>query len=194
MAKRLKTQRQDIVVMVLAGGLAILAGLGFIIRDLVRILPNQDVPVTVDLAEVPHDLLLDGAASAEATEAVIRVSDLGPFPQVTVLAAALVPTLILMVVALCFVLLGRSFLRGDFFTAGGFVAINVAAFTLMLGSVAIPLLEGMAANSALASVDIMFGQPIGVDLVTFLAGFVLAVVAYAFQRGMRLQADSEGLV
>jgi hypothetical protein len=194
MARWFKDQRGNSEVMALSGVLAVLAGLGFIIRDLVRILPNRDVPVPVDLADVPHDLLLDGTASAEATEVVIRVSDLGLVPYGVVLAAALVPTLVMMMVAVCFAFLGRSFMKGDFFTARGFVAINAAGFTLMLGAAVIPLLKGMAANSALATVDIRFGQPIGVDLVMFLAGFALAVLAYAIQRGMRLQADTEGLV
>ncbi|MDR7380884.1 hypothetical protein [Promicromonospora iranensis] len=194
MAKWLGDPRGNFEVMMLAGGLAVLAGLGFIIRDLVRILPNRDVPVPVDLTDVPHDLLLDGTASAEVTEAVIQVSGLGPFPHAIVLAAALMPTLTLMVVAVCFAQLGRSFLKGDFFTAGCLVAITTAAFTLMLGASVIPLLEVMAANSALATVDISFGQPISVDVVMFVAGFALGVVGYAFQRGARLQRDTEGLV
>lgn len=194
MVKRRDAQRQNIEVIVIAGGVAILAGLGFMVRDLIQILPNRDVPVPVDLTHVPQELLLDGTAMAEATEAVILASGLAPFPYAIVIAAALLPTLTLMVVAVCFALLGRLFWRGDFFGARSLIAINTAAFTLMLGASVIPLLEAMAANSALATVGVSFGQRMGVDVVTFVAGFALAVVAYAFQRGARLQRDAEGLV
>lgn len=194
MAKWLNDPRENYKVMVLTGGMAVLAGLAFIIRDLVRILPNRDVSVPVDLTEVPQGVLLDGTAPAEVTEAVIQVSGLVPFTLAIVLAAALMPTFVLMVVAVCFAQLGRSFLKGDFFSAGCLAAITTAASSLMLGSMVIPLLEVMAANSALATVDIRFGQPMGLDVVMFVAGFVLGVVGYAFQRGARLQRDTEGLV
>ena len=194
MAKWLSARREDFEVMTLTGGLAVLAALAFIVRDLVRILPNQDVPVTVDLTEVPHDLLLDGTASAQATEAVVRVSDLGSVPLVSVLAAALAPTITMMAVAVCFTLLGRSFHRGEFFSPVSLSAITWAACTLMLGACVIPAFEGFAANSALASIDLRFGQMIGIDPVMFLAGFLLGVVGYAFRRGARLQRDTEGLV
>jgi len=189
-------QRQDLLVLALAGGLTVIVGLVAIVRDLMRILPNHDVPVPVDLADVPHELLLNGSVGAEATEALVRVSDLGPVPYVVVLAAALFPVITLMVVAVCFTLLGRSFYRGDFFTRGNLVAINAAAATLGVGSVVIPSLQGIAASSALVSVDVVSGQAmvLGFDMIMFLAGFLLAAVGYAFQRGARLQRDSEGLV
>jgi hypothetical protein len=194
MATWFKDQRHDIEVMAFAGGLAVLAGLVMITRDLVRIVPNSDVPVVVGLADVPHELRLDGAASAEATEAVVRVSDLAPVPFAIVLAAALLPTITLMIVAMCFTVLGRSFRTGDFFAPASQKAINVAAIALGLGSLAIPSLQGMAANSALASPDVVFDVTIGIDVVMVMAGLLLATVGYAFQRGARLQQDSEGLV
>ncbi|GAB2481689.1 hypothetical protein GCM10027063_24720 [Promicromonospora xylanilytica] len=180
--------------MALAGGLAVLAGLGFIVRDLVRILPNRDVPVPIDLAHVPQDVLLGGTAAAQATEAVIRVSDLGPVPYAAVLTAALLPTLVLMTVAVCFAVLGRSFASGDFFAPGGLRAMKVTSITLVLGSVAIPTLRVMAANSALGSVGVDLGQRMGTDWILFAAGLMLGSVWYAFQRGARLQRETEGLI
>jgi hypothetical protein len=196
MAKWFKSQGRDIEAMELAGGLALLAGLVIIVYDLVRILPNRDVPVTVDLSKVPHDLVLDGTATARATEAVVRVSDLGPVAYTVVLVAALLPTITLMTVAVCFTVLGSSFRTGDFFASASLRAINVAAATLALGSVAIPSLRGTAASSALASVDIGpgVGMTLEIDLVMTMAGLLLATVGYAFQRGARLQQDTEGLV
>lgn len=189
-----KDQRHDIEIMAFAGGLAVLVGLVLIARDLVRILPNSDVPVQVDLTDVPHDLTLDGAVSAEATEAVVRVSDLAPVPFALVLAAALLPTITLMVVAVCLTVLGRSFRTGDFFATSSLRAINVAAATLGLGALAIPTLRGTAANSALESPDVVFAVTMGLDLVMLMAGLLLATFGYAFQRGARLQHDTEGLV
>jgi hypothetical protein len=194
MIKRFNDYRQNFEVMALAGGLGVLAGLGFIIRDLVRILPNRDVPVPVDLADLPHEVLLGGTAAAQATEAVIRVSDLGPVPYTAVLTAALLPTLVLMLVAVCFAVLGRSFASGDFFAPAGLRAMKVTSITLVFGSVVIPTLQVMAANSALASVGVHFGQRMGTDWVLFAAGMMLGSVWYAFQRGARLQRDTEGLV
>jgi hypothetical protein len=188
--------RPDFVVLALAGGLTVVAGIVAIVRDLVRILPNRDVPVTVELADVPHELLLNGAVGAEATEAVVRVSGLGPASFAVVLAAALLPAVTLLVVAACFTLLGGSFFRGEFFTRANLVAINTAAATLGVASVVIPSLEGTAAGSALASVDAVDGQSmvLGLDMIMFLAGFLLAAVGYAFQRGARLKRDVEGLI
>jgi hypothetical protein len=191
-----KGQRPDFVVLALAGGLAVVAGVVAIISNLVRILPNRDVPVTVDLADVPHELLLNGTVGAEATEAVVRVSALDPASFALVLAAALLPPVTLLVVAACFTLLGGAFFRGEFFTRANLVAINVAAATLAVGSVVIPSLEGAASSSALASVDAVDGwaMVLGLDLILFLAGVLLAAVGYAFQRGARLRRDTEGLV
>lgn len=194
MTKRFNDQRQNFEVMALAGGLGILAGIGFIVRDLVRILPNRDVPVPVDLATTPHDVLLGGTATAQATEAVIRVSDLSPVRFAAVLTAALLPTLVLIMVAVCFAVLGTSFGNGDFFAPRSLRAMKLTAFTLLLGSAAIPTLQVMAANSALASVGVDLGQRIGFDWILFAAGVLLGTVWYAFQRGARLQRDTEGLV
>ncbi|MEU4363418.1 hypothetical protein [Promicromonospora sp. NPDC023987] len=194
MAKLFSDQGKNIEVMALAGGLAVLAGLVLIVRDLVRILPNRDVPVPVDLARMPQDLLLDGTATAQATEVVIRVSDLGPGPYAVVLAAALLPTVTLILVAVCFTVLGRSFRSGDFFAPRSVRTMNVTALTLVLGSIAIPTLQGIAADGALASVGVEFGPTLEVDWVLFMAGLLLGTVWHAFQRGARLQRDTEGLV
>ena len=190
-------QKPDFLILTLVGGLTVIAGLTEIVRSLVRILPNRDVPVTVDLAGVPHELLLDDTTTAEATEAVVRVSDLGPVPYLVVLGAAVLPVIILMVVAVCFTLLGRSFYRGDFFTRKNLAAINTAAAMIGTGAVLIPSLQGTASNSALVSAGVGSGSALawmGVDTVMFLAGLLLAAVGYAFQRGARLQQDTEGLV
>ncbi|WP_165362687.1 hypothetical protein [Promicromonospora panici] len=194
MIDRLNDQRRNFEVMALAGGLGVLVGLGLIVRDLVRILPNRDVPVPVDLASTPHDVLLGGTATAQATEAVIRVSDLSPVRFAVVLTAALLPTLVLMMVAVCFAVLGTSFGRGDVFAQGSLRAMKVTALTLLLGSVAIPALQVMAARSALGSVGVDVGQRMETDWVLFAAGVMLGTVWYAFRRGARLQRDTEGLV
>lgn len=196
MINRLKDQRHNFELMALAGGLGVLAGLGFIVRDLVRILPNRDVPVPVDLARAPHDVLLGGTATAQVTEAVIRVSDLSPARFAVVLTAALLPTLVLMMVAVCFAVLGTSFGSGDFFAPGSLRAMKVTALTLLLGSAAIPALQVMAARSALASVGVGVdvGQRMETDWVLLAAGVLLGTVWYAFRRGARLQRDTEGLV
>lgn len=197
MAQRVfSSQQPDFFLLALGGGLTVLAGLAGIVEGLMRVVPNRDVPVTVDLADVPHELLLDGSVAAEATEAVVRVSGLGPVSYALVLAAALLPAIALLVVAVCFALLGRSFYRGDFFTRGNLVALNAAAATLGAGALLIPTLEGTAASSALVSAGAEASQAVvlGLDMIMLLAGFLLAAVGYAFQRGARLKRDTEGLV
>ncbi|WP_036968925.1 DUF2975 domain-containing protein [Promicromonospora kroppenstedtii] len=197
MAQRVSSSRQhDFLLLTLAGALTVVAGLAGIVEGLVRVVPNRDVPVTVDLADVPHELLLDGSVAAEATEAVVRVSALGPVPYMLVVAAALLPAITLLVVAVCFALLGRSFYRGDFFTRGNLVALNAAAAALGAGAVVIPTLEGTAASSALVNAGAESGQAmvLGLDMTMLLAGLLLAAVGYAFQRGARLKRDTEGLV
>ena len=197
MAQRVfSSQQPDFLLLVIAGALAVVAGLGGIVEGLIRVVPNRHVPVTVDLADVPHELLLDGSVAAEATEAVVRVSTLGPVSYALVLAAALLPAITLLVVALCFALLGRSFYRGDFFTRGNLVALNAAAAMLGAGAVVIPTLEGTAASSALVDAGAESGQAfvLGLDMPLLLAGLLLGAVGYAFQRGARLRRDTEGLV
>lgn len=197
MAHRVSSSQQpDFLLLVIAGALAVVAGLAGIVEGLIRVVPNRDVPVTVDLADVPHDLLLDGSVAAEATEAVVRVSVLGPVPYALVLAAALLPAITMLVVAVCFALLGRSFYRGDFFTRGNLVALNAAAATLGAGAVLIPSLEGTAASSALVNAGAEASQAVvlGLDMPMLLAGLLLGAVGYAFQRGARLKRDTEGLV
>lgn len=197
MARRVfSSQRPDFLLLALVGGLTVLAGLAGFVRGMMQVLPNRDVPVAVDLADVPHELLLDGSVAAEATEGVVRVSGLGPVPYVLVLLAALLPAIALLVVAVCFSLLGRSFYRGDFFTRGNLVALNAAAATLGAGAVLIPSVEGTAASSALVKAGAEASQAVvlELDMIMLLAGFLLAAVGYAFQRGARLKRDTEGLV
>jgi hypothetical protein len=197
MAQRwFNSPRPDFVALALAGGLAIVAGVVAIVRELVRILPNRDVPVPVDLDGVPHELVLTGGVTAEATEAVVHVSGLGAVPFSLVLAAAVLPPVTMLVVAACSVLLGGSFFRGEFFGRENLVAVNVAAATLVVASLAIPSLQGSAASSALVSVGAETGHAVvlGLDGRLLLAGFLLAGVGYAFQRGARLKRDTEGLV
>lgn len=197
MARRVfSSQRPDFLLLALVGGLTVLAGLAGFVRGMMQVLPNRDVPVAVDLADVPHELLLDGSVAAEATEGVVQVSGLGPVPYVLVLLAALLPAITLLVVAVCFSLLGRSFYRGDFFTRGNLVALNAAAATLGAGAVLIPSVEGTAASSALVKAGAEASQAVvlELDMIMLLAGFLLAAVGYAFQRGARLKRDTEGLV
>ncbi|MCP2266638.1 hypothetical protein ACFQHV_08465 [Promicromonospora thailandica] len=186
----------DLVALAVVGGAAVLAGGVAVVRELVRILPNRDVPVRVDLAGVPHELLVAGGTAAEATEAVVRVSGLGPAAFALVLAAALVPPVATVVVSACFALLGGAFFRGEFFGRVNRVAVNVAAATLLVASVAVPSLRDTAASSALSSAGAGTGQAVvlGLDGLLLLAGFLLAGVGYAFQRGARLVRDTEGLV
>lgn len=188
--------RPDFVALVLAAGLSALAGILAIVRELARILPNRDVPVRVDLDGVAHELVLDGAVTAEATEAVVRVSGLDAVPLALVLAAAVLPPVTILVVAGCFALLGWSFFRGEFFTRGNLVAVNAAAAVLVVTSLLIPSLQGTAGSSALASAGAGTGQAVvlGIDMRLLLAGFLLGAVGYAFQRGSRFKRDTEGLV
>jgi hypothetical protein len=188
--------RQEFVLLVVVGGLAVLAGAVGIVRALVRTLPNKDVPVAVDITDVPHELLLDGASGVEVTDAVVRVSQLGPTPFTLALAATLLPMITLIVVAACFMLLGMSFYRGDFFVPRCLVAITTAAVALVVGSMAKPTLELLAAEGALESLGAGSGQLVamGIDGPLFLAGALLVAVAHAFRRGVHLQADTEGLV
>jgi hypothetical protein len=199
MARRwLNGPRPDFVALVLAAGLSALAGVLAIVRELARILPNQDVPVRVDLDGVAHELVLDGAVAAEATEAVVRVSGLDAGPFSLVLAAAVLPPVTMLVVAACFALLGWSFFRGEFFTRGNLVAVNTAAAVLVVTSLLIPSLQGTAGSSALASAGAGAGTGqalvLGLDMRLLLAGFLLGAVGYAFQRGSRFKRDTEGLV
>ncbi|WP_285106807.1 hypothetical protein [Promicromonospora sp. MEB111] len=192
----LSDPRPDFVVLALAGGLAVVAGIVAIVRELARILPNRDVPVRVDLDGVAHELVLNRTVAAEATEAVVRVSGLEAAPFALVLAAAVLPPVTTLVVAACFALLGWSFYRGEFFGRGNLVAVNVAAAVLVAASLLIPSLQGTAASSALASAGAGTGQAVvlGLDMRLLLAGFLLGAVGYAFQRGSRLKRDTEGLV
>jgi len=194
-------QRQEFVLLIVLGGLAVLVGALGIVRELIQILPNTHITVGVDLTDVPHELLLDGASGVgstgvEVTDAVVRVSHLGPTPLALVLAAALLPTITLMVVAACFTVLGMSFYRGDFFVRRCLVAIITAAVALVVASVAIPTLQMLAAEGALESLGVGSGQlaAMGVDGPLALAGALLAAVGHAFQRGARLREDTEGLV
>ena len=149
--------------------------------------------------EVQAPIGPDGAMAPLAVESgTVMVPSLGQPGLTAAIAAAAIPALTVVVVAVCLMLLSWSILRGVVFSRGNTALAVTAALTALAGVTIGSLTEGMAVTAAMDTVSggtftgfaLWERNPVQLVLLAFAA----AVMATAFSVGSRLQREQEGLV
>lgn len=190
----------DLWSVLIVGGAAVVWNLIVLVRGVVRLLPNQDVDVTVLLRGVQLTLPIgpDGAAvPAQIGAATVPVSDMPVFVRLLALGAVAVVPLATIAVALLVLALCRNILNGQFFSPTA-TKIVTAVSLVVAGAWAAQLgFTVMTSNWALATI----GDPVvsdaarmPLDYTPVMAAMAIGALAAVFRAGERMQRDAEGLV
>jgi hypothetical protein len=190
----------DLWSVLLVGAGVIVWNLVTLVTDVVRLLPNRDVPVDVRLTGATLALPIGpggGPVPATVDVASVAVSDMPVATYASALGAAVVPPLATIAVTACVLLLCRHILAGRFFSATTTRLITAISLLIALGWLAWFGFSVMASNGTLALV----ADPAVLDAtrVTFswtpiLASMAVGALAAVFRAGERMQRDTEGLV
>lgn len=194
------TQRSDLWAVIVVGIAVALGSVWSIVMSLVEIVPNDDVPVRVQLVGEAFDLPIgpDGAPiEAGVDEITVHVSDLPVASYVSALGAAIVPSLAVIGVAVCVLLLCRNLLRGEFFSRTNTRLVVTTSMVIAVGWAITLLFTVMASNGALARVEarpVYESVQFHLDWYAVLAAMAVGALGAAFHAGERMQRDTEGLV
>jgi hypothetical protein len=185
-------------------GLIILCGAAvvFVIVQLVirlaQVLPNSGVPVTVPLEETASLPVGPGgrAETVAVTQGIVHVSGMPGITLVSLVLAAVVTaaTVIALVAFLGIFCINMS--RGRVFVRGNVRLVLWAGGTLLVGWALSTLFTTMGVNGAFAALsdhsydNVRFGT----DYTPLFAAIAVLLVGTAFEAGLRLQRDTEGLV
>lgn len=192
--------RSDLWTVLVVGGVIVVSTLVSLVSRLIEIVPNRDVPVTVDLMGEQHDLPIGPAGepvAGEISTATIHVSDLPVATYVSALGAAVVPAITTIAVIACLMLLCRNLMAGRFFSRTNTRLVTSIAVLIAFGWLISFLFSTMASNGALALVAdraLLDSVQFRVDWVAVLAAMGVGALASAFHAGERMQRDTEGLV
>lgn len=190
----------DLWSVLLVGGAVIAWNAVTLVRDLVRLLPNEDVQVDVLLRGVPLDLPIGpggATVAAHVDTAGVTVSDMPVATYVSALGAAVVPPLATIAVTVCVLLLCRQMLSGQFFSQRATRLITAVSLLIAGGWFAWFGFSVMASNGALALVAdpaVLDAAERPVSWTPILAAMAVGALAAAFHAGERMQRDAEGLV
>lgn len=171
-----------------------------LVLDVVRLLPNQDVPVDLLLTGAPVELPVGpggAAVTADVATATVAVSDMPVATYVSALGATAVPPLATIGVTVCVLLLCRQMLTGRFFSGTATRLITAASLLIAGGWLAWFGFTVMASNGALALVAdpaVADAARPPVSWTAIFAAMAVGALAAAFHAGERMQRDSEGLV
>ncbi|RMI12550.1 hypothetical protein [Cellulomonas triticagri] len=190
----------DLWSVLLVGGAVIAWNAVTLVRDLVRLLPNQDVQVDVLLRGVPLDLPIGpggATVAAHVDTAGVTVPDMPPGTYVSALGAAVVPPLATIAITVCVLLLCRQMLGGQFFSQRATRLITAVSLLIAGGWFAWFGFSVMASNGALALVAdpaVLDAAERPMSWTPILAAMAVGALAAAFHAGERMQRDAEGLV
>ncbi|RLV55697.1 DUF2975 domain-containing protein [Aeromicrobium phragmitis] len=192
--------RSDLWAVLIVGGVIVVSTLVGLVVRLVEIVPNRDVPVTVQLMGERLALPLGPNGeplSGEVSTATIQVSDMPVATYVSALGAAIVPALATIGVVVCVMVLCRNLMAGRFFSRANTRLVSAVSVLIALGWLISFLFSTMASNGALALVadrELLESVQFRVDWVAVLAAMGVGALASAFHAGERMQRDTEGLV
>lgn len=192
--------RADFWTVLVVGTLVALWTLVALVLRLWQVVPNHDVPVTVQLIGERLDLPLgpDGSPVAgEVSTATIHVSDLPLATHAAAIGAVVVPALCSIAVIVCVMVLCRNLMTRRFFSRTNTRLVTAVSVLIAGGWLLTFGFSVMASNGALALIaDRAFLESVQfrVDWVALLAAMAVGALASAFHAGERMQRDTEGLV
>ncbi|MFD1861115.1 DUF2975 domain-containing protein [Aeromicrobium camelliae] len=195
-----EVSRSDLWTVLVIGGVIVVSTLVSLVSRLIEIVPNRDVPVSVDLMGEQLELPVGpggDAVTGEVSTATIHVSDLPVATYVSALGAAVVPAITTVAVIVCVMVLCRNLMAGRFFSRTNTRLVTSVALLIAFGWLISFIFSTMASNGALALVAdraLLDSVQFRVDWVAVLAAMGVGALASAFHAGERMQRDTEGLV
>jgi len=193
--------RSDVWLTLALALVGIIATLWDAIARLAEVLPNQDVPVDVQVTASAQTLAIEGvgrAVPAEVDRFTVHVSDLPPGTYIAAIAAAVVPAAAVITVLVCLAWLLRNIGAGHYFSRRNTRLVTTAALATVVGWLLTAVASTAAGNGALALLsedpDAGFRITVSISFLYLFAAMVAGCVAAAFHTGERMQRDSDGLV
>jgi hypothetical protein len=184
--------------LILLGGAAIVYVIVGLVIRVIEILPNSRVPVTVPLHETALLPVGPGGSrvAVAVTEGVVHVSHMAGITLVSLVLSALVTAGMIVAITVFLGLFCFNMSRGRVFVRGNVKILFGAAVTLIAGWLLGTLFTTMGVNGAFAALsDHGYDNVIfGVDYAPAIAAIAVCLVGVAFEAGLRLQRDTEGLV
>lgn len=192
--------RSDLWLTIVVGSLVVLGAVIAAVMDVLRLIPNRDVPVSVLVPEESVDLPLGpggSAVRARVESAWVTVAELPTTAHLVAVANAVVPKLIIVAVTVCVIVLCRNLLAGRFFSRTNTWLITAVGLTIGVGWLLDLVMGSIVSNWILAIVgerEPYERLAFQVDLLPLAAALGVGALAAAFYAGERMQRDSEGLV
>lgn len=198
----IRSERLDAISVLFFGiCVAVIAGVVIGLRALDIFRPSGIAwPINID--ERPIEASVDsGKASIDgivSSVTVIAPNVDGGSVAAIIASLALVALAVLLVIA-CVMRIAWSFLRGRFFSDGTARSFEVAGSTIVFAPCFFLTLDTMGRNGVLQALELAGAEPLhpsaGWALLPYMAvGLSVILVGTAFQRGIRLQRETEGLV
>ena len=195
-------ERTDIVWMVIAGGIAMVAIAAEGSARFARTFTPAGIAWSfpIEETEVAAAITADGEpVSGAATALTVHVTDVNVVSAVSIGASLVLQVLIALAIIGLVLSLGAVFLRGRFFVPATARLIDAIALVLAFGTIVVLGLDTFGRNGVLAALGQGEGEPL--HPATFwsyapvwFAALAIGVLGVAFRRGLRLQRDTEGLV
>ena len=191
-----RSTRNDLWLTLTVGAIAAVYVLVTLVFRLVEIFGGGDIAVPVRFA--PTDVAIGAASTAAVSveEGVVRVSELPVATFLSVLLAAVLPTVASLVVIGCGMVVFRRVLEGDAFAPGTAKLVTISAFAIAGGWATSLLFDTMASNGALAiavpgnDATVAFQ----VSWLPVLVATAVAALAILIRSGEKMRADTDGLV
>jgi hypothetical protein len=170
-----------------------------LIARLAQILPNRSVPVTVPFDQVSTTLPVGPGgteAAVSVAQGIIRVSGMPGITLGSLLLAAIVPAATAIALVAFFGTFCLNMSRGRVFVAANVRLALWTGGTLLAGWALTSLFTTMGVNGAFATLSDHSYDNIRftVNYAPLFAAVAVFLIAGAFQTGMLLQRDTEGLI
>lgn len=187
-------------VIVFSGITALAVVLAAVVR-IAEVFRPEGVAVRLPLTGAPAMLTVDGAAAAAAytaTDATVLVPDAGAATLAWFTASIAVAAVTALVVLGALIRLALAFRSGRLFTRTTVRALTLIGGVLFAGTLVVMLTDAFGRSGASAALGIPY-EGIGMlefvpYLPVWIAAIAVAMLAGAFERGQRMQRDTEGLV
>jgi len=202
MAETVAKERNDVIATLVAA--AIVAAI-VVVASVLRWLETfraDGISVPVPLAGVPAELApADGlpVTTMRVTEADLVAQGVNALSALSVGASIILGAAVWLAVITLFGVLALRFLRGRFFDRSNPRLLDAAAWTMLVGALALYFLDTLGRNGVLAAAGLGDFTPdawaVSATFVpVWIGAMVLGLISIAFRRGIRMQRETELLV
>lgn len=188
----------DLTAAVVAGAVAVALLVYDAVRRIIALFADP-AGITVEAPITPQAITADigGGASATVDTATLVVADVNTVSVVSLVLSIALGSACLIAAAVLAVLVCRRLLRGIVFDRVNANFTTAISMLLLAGGLADVWFENMGLNGVFAALGDEFDAQweLFLQMVPlFVAAMAVGVLVIVFQRGIRLQRDTEGLV